>query len=82
MTTLTHPRDEAFLDDRLLRLQDVASYLNVSRSFAYFLVESGQLPSVRLGKAVRVQPGDLIAFVEQNKQPGPSSFTYTRCKDS
>ena len=51
---------------RLLKARDVAAFLNVSRSFAYHLIQTGELPTVRLGKSVRVRPQDLQAYIEQN----------------
>lgn len=52
--------------DTLLRASDVARILNVSRGKAYSLLASGQIPTVRIGKAVRVDPRDLAAFIERS----------------
>lgn len=49
----------------LLRVTDVADYLNISRSLAYQLIQSGQIPSVRMGRSVRVRPQDLNNFINQ-----------------
>ena len=51
---------------RLLKAIEVASYLNVSRSFAYKLLQSGAIPTIRLGKAVRVRLHDLENFINSN----------------
>lgn len=48
---------------RLLRLEQVAERLAVSRSMAFKLVAGGQLRSVRIGRAVRVRPGDLEVYL-------------------
>lgn len=48
---------------RLLRIEDVAQRLAVSRSMAWKLIAQGDLRSVRIGRAVRVRPADLDAFV-------------------
>jgi excisionase family DNA binding protein len=48
---------------RLLRVEQVADRLNVSRSFAWKLVAQGDLPSLRLGRAVRVRVSDLEAYL-------------------
>lgn len=50
----------------LLKAEDVATILNVSRSYAYLLMENGSLPTVRLGKSCRVRPQDLEDFIERN----------------
>ena len=55
---------------KLLRAQDVAELLSVSRSFAYALMQSGQLPTVQLGRAVRVRPEDLEEFIQLNITSG------------
>ena len=51
---------------KLLKAEDVAELLSVSRSFAYALMNSGQLPTVQLGRAVRVRPEDLEKFIQLN----------------
>ena len=50
----------------LLRPVEVAEILNISRSFAYHLLQTGEIPVVRLGKACRIRPDDLNAFIEKN----------------
>ena len=50
----------------LLKAEEVAKYLNVSRSFVYRLIQKGIIPSVYLGKSRRVRPEDLDNFIEQN----------------
>ena len=55
-----------FASWRLLKVQEVAEVLNVSRSFAYFLLQSGGIPVVKMGRAVRVRPQDLQNYIEQN----------------
>lgn len=49
---------------RLLRATDVAERLQVSTRYAYDLMRSGQMVTVRLGRSVRVTETDLDAFVE------------------
>jgi excisionase family DNA binding protein len=48
---------------RLLRIEAVAKRLSVSRSMAWKLIDSGVLRSVRIGRAVRVLPADLEAYL-------------------
>jgi excisionase family DNA binding protein len=52
--------------DRLLTGDEVARILNVSRAFAYQLLQRGEIATVRLGRAVRVRPEDLQRFIEAN----------------
>ena len=51
---------------RLLRIEEVADRLSVSRSMAWKLIAYGQLRSVRIGRAVRVRPADLEAYIERS----------------
>ncbi len=48
----------------LLTGDDVARILQVSRSYAYMLLQRNEIPAVRLGRAVRVRPEDLEAFIQ------------------
>ncbi len=48
---------------RLLRIEEIADRLSVSRSMAWKLVALGQIRSLRIGRAVRVRPKDLEAFI-------------------
>jgi excisionase family DNA binding protein len=64
MTTRSKPIEAVdTVERRLLRIEDVADRLGVSRSMAWKLIAYGQLPSVRIGRAVRVRPADLDDYV-------------------
>jgi excisionase family DNA binding protein len=52
--------------ERLLKPNDVADLLNISRSFAYHLLQLGQIPTVKLGRSVRVRPQDLTDYIENH----------------
>ena len=52
------------MDRVLLRIQEVAVALGLSRSSTYSLVKSGQIASRRVGKSLRVRPEDVRAFVD------------------
>lgn len=51
----------------LMEPWDVADVLNVSRKTVYKLANSGGLPSVKFGGALRFDPADVDAFIEANK---------------
>ncbi len=55
---------------RLLRLEDVADRLAISKSMAWKLIAHDQLRSVRIGRAVRVRPADLEAYLERAVREG------------
>ena len=50
----------------LLRPSDVASRLNISTSFAYRLMQYGDIPAVRIRGACRVRPQDLEEYIKCN----------------
>ncbi|MGH2735345.1 MAG: helix-turn-helix domain-containing protein [Actinomycetota bacterium] len=55
------------MEARLLTLEDVATYLNVSSAQVYALVRSGELPAVKIGgRGVwRVDRVQLDAYIER-----------------
>lgn len=52
--------------DKFLKGEEVARILRVSRAFAYQLMREGVIPSIRLGRAIRVREIDLQNFIEKN----------------
>ena len=52
----------------LLKGNDVARMLNISRAFAYQLMRQGDIPTVKIGNAVRVRREDLLAYIDYNRQ--------------
>lgn len=52
------------LHDRMLSPRDVAGVLGVSRDYVYELVNSGALPSKKIGANRRVWMSDLRSFVD------------------
>jgi len=52
---------------RLYSMRQVQQALGVGRTTAYALVAKGQLPSIRIGRALRVSELDLKEFVERNR---------------
>lgn len=64
------PEDGVEGDTRLLRIDDVAIRLSISRSMAWKLVTLGELRSLRIGRAVRVRPADLEAYLAHAMREG------------
>ena len=61
----------------LLKGNDVARMLNISRAFAYQLMRQGEIPTVRIGNAVRVRKEDLMAYIDHNRRGfGISNLTW------
>jgi excisionase family DNA binding protein len=56
---------------KLLKINQVAEILQVSRTSAYRLCQSGELPSVRFGpQTVRVRESDLVEYIESCTKNG------------
>lgn len=50
----------------LLTANDVAEILRIGKSTVYLLLQRGDLPSVHIGRAVRIRPVDLEHFIDRN----------------
>lgn len=51
----------------LLRIEEAATWLGISRNTAYELARSGDLPAVRLGRLVRVSRAGLAELLEARR---------------
>ena len=54
----------------LLTVRQAAQQLSLSPSAIHNYISSHQLPVIRLGRAVRIQPADLAEFILQHRQNG------------
>jgi len=56
-------------DRRLvLTVEEAAQLLGIGRTLAWRLVQEGELPSVRLGRCVRVPRRELEAWVQEQTE--------------
>ena len=55
--------------ERLLKATEIAEILNISRAYAYQLMQRGEIRTVQIGAARRVRPRDLRAYIEENVYP-------------
>ena len=53
----------------LLKIKEASQFLKLSPSTLYYLVETCQIPHIRLGKAIRFIKEDLEKFIEKSKIP-------------
>lgn len=60
---------QASVEMKLLRATEVAQILNVSRAFAYRLMQQGRIRTVVIAKIRRVRPADLQDFIENSLVP-------------
>jgi excisionase family DNA binding protein len=58
---------------RLLRPREAAALLAISERTLWDLSNRGDLPTVRLGRSVRYDPGDLATWVARNKSAAAHS---------
>jgi excisionase family DNA binding protein len=52
-------------DKLLLTVEEAAQVLNLGRSLMYELILSGQILSLKIGRARRIPPEELQAFVDK-----------------
>jgi excisionase family DNA binding protein len=50
----------------LLTGEEIAKILHVSRAYAYQLMRHRIIPTVKIGRSVRVRPVDLEEFIARN----------------
>jgi excisionase family DNA binding protein len=76
--------------DKLLKPQEVAQYLQISESKVYYLIAQGSLPHIKIGRNVRVRKADLERWLdklwvdEQPPLPGlwPSADSFSQNQKS
>ena len=62
--SFTENADELSGITKLLKGDEVARILDVSKTFAYLLMRQGKIPTVRMGRCVRVREQDLQEFID------------------
>jgi excisionase family DNA binding protein len=60
--------------DPLLTVADVAKILRLSVRSVRRLIAENQVPVIRIGRAVRVRPEDLGAFIDARGQERPGKW--------
>lgn len=65
-------------EDRSLTPKEVAGILKIAKNTVYELVKRGELPAYRVGRKIRIELNDVLAYKQQGKRssflpaPGPS----------
>jgi excisionase family DNA binding protein len=57
--------DDEVTENVMLTLPEVAKVLRVNKDTAYRLAAQGEIPSVKLGKSVRVPRAALMDYIDQ-----------------
>ena len=56
----------------LLRIPEVAETLGIGRTKIYEMIATGELPTIRIGRAVRISVATLQKWAEGREQQGVS----------
>ena len=56
------------MNEVIYTIPEVAQYLKLSKSKVYHLVQTGQMPHIRIGKNVRVRESDLKEWIDEQSQ--------------
>jgi excisionase family DNA binding protein len=64
--------------DAPLTVADVARRLGVSRRVAYELCQDGEINAFKVGRAIRVRPEELAAYIERRTDRGPDVLAAHR----
>lgn len=62
----------------LMTVKDVANRCKVSDRYIRLLIARGELPAVKLGRAVRISVVDLTEFLEARKAADVAAFENAR----
>lgn len=63
-------RDDVLVEPLLVRVEEAARLLSLSRSTIYEMMDSGELPSVRRGAARRIPVAALRTWVDRQVAKG------------
>ena len=64
------------MESQVLKIQQLANALQISRALAYRLCLEGKIPSLRFGRTVRVRQIDLEQFIKLNLTSNDRSNTH------
>lgn len=54
-------------DSKLLSMQEVCEALGMGKSWTYRRIKSGEIPSVKLGRSIKVKREDLEEYLESRR---------------
>jgi excisionase family DNA binding protein len=55
----------------LLSIQDVCQELNMGKSWVYQKLKSGEIPSIRLGRLIKIRRADLDEYLNSHRYTPP-----------
>ena len=63
---ISRSKIEEYGKQKLLKAADAAKILNISKSMMYQMMQRSDIPTVQLGRSVRIEIEDLEKFVADN----------------
>jgi excisionase family DNA binding protein len=63
-------RATPFEDKILLRIDEAAGVLCVSRAFVYKLIANNTIPAIRVGSVLRIPKAGLLEWVDRSQKDG------------
>ncbi len=64
------------MDDEILTLKEVASYLKLAEKTAYRLAAEGKLPGFKVGGSWRFKSVDIESWIEAQKKAGQKRMNW------
>jgi excisionase family DNA binding protein len=62
--------------ENIYTVPEVASYLKMSNSKVYYLVQRKEIPHLRIGRNIRIRENDLKEWLEENAEPKQLIFSF------
>ena len=53
----------------ILTVPEVAKYLRMSKSKVYEMVKQKEIPSIRIGRNIRIREADFMRWLDKKTQP-------------
>ena len=66
------------METRLLKGAEVAKIIQVSKAHAFALMKRGEIPTIRIGKIVRVKLEDLERYINEKAVQNENQFSLRK----
>jgi len=66
------------VETRLLKGAEVAKIIQVSKAHAFALMKRGEIPTIRIGKIVRVKLEDLERYINEKAVQNENTFSLRK----
>jgi excisionase family DNA binding protein len=57
--------------DSVMTVKEMTDYLNISKTYAYQLLEKKEIPHIKFGRTYRILKDDLDKYCQQNRVKVP-----------